>query len=173
MQQETFGAGIEAALAHTVAGVAPEVVNDVLIDAAIALAANGNLDGFRMDNFAAMSGMQPQKAAEFMETALDLFSTQADRALAAEGIDDTASFMAWAMQERPEKIRNAMLYQVSARDLTAYKQLARDYVRSIHPTEEGLKQAGFETMKSGSGEVLVKWQGVWTSATALAKQGRI
>ena len=85
MRQELFTPEVEATLAHLVKGVAPEVINDGLIEAALTLAKSGSLDGFRFDDFAAMSGMQPQQAGQFMEAAISLFSTQADGARAREG----------------------------------------------------------------------------------------
>jgi len=73
MRQEPFALEIEARLATLSEGVARQIVNQVLMDA-VQLAASDSLDQCNLEAVVSGTGMSPERAMQFMQTAVTALS---------------------------------------------------------------------------------------------------
>jgi hypothetical protein len=170
-QQEAFKPEDEAALVKLAEGVAPEVLGGLAIPAALSIAETGALN-ITAEDVQSRTGLDAERATEFLEKTTQLFQDQADDVARKAQVDPEALWP-WARQHRPDQLRNAVAGHVSARTLSGYRALAQDYLRSVVPDPHTLQDAGYEVRRNPSGETLVKLNGTWISATAAARQGRI
>jgi hypothetical protein len=173
MEQEPFSPELEAGLAKLTAGVPPQLVNQVLMEAALMTAETGNLGKLSVESVVSKTGMSPEAAAQFMEATLVALQGQADRVLLQRQIDP-AQFYDWARRERLEQLRQAVVQHAGVRTLAGYRALAKDFIRNTTPDAEGLSKAGYQTrVDPTSGKLLVLYNGVWMEARAAAIQGLI
>jgi hypothetical protein len=106
-----------------------------------------------------------------MVKGLSALDAQAGVALKEMQIDP-AQLVEWALREKPEALRQATVNHVGVRSLQGYRDLGKSFLRSTTPSEEGLKQAGYETRVEGKA-LQVRYQGEWISARAAALRGLI
>jgi hypothetical protein len=173
MKPELFTGEIESMLAGLVEGVPPQMVNQVLMDAALQAARTGSLDGLNLGDVVSKTGLSPENAKAFMQSSIALLSAQADHALQQLQCEPS-EFVEWARRERPEAFKQALVQHVSVRSLAGYRNLAKDFLKSTTPDADSLNRAGYETRMDPTGkELLVKYSGVWMSARAAALQGLI
>jgi hypothetical protein len=172
VQQEAFKPEDEAALVKLAEGVAPEVLGGLAIPAALSIAETGALN-ITAEDVQSRTGLDAERATEFLEKTTQLFQDQADDVARKAQVDPEALWR-WAREHRPDQLRNAVAGHVSARTLSGYRALAQDYLRSVVPDANTLQDAGYEVRRDPStGETLVKLNGTWISATVAARQGRI
>lgn len=94
MKPELFPAKLKQGLAKLSEGLAPQTVNQVLMDAVFDVARGNEIN---IEAVVSKTGMAPDKAAEFMEAGLTALLAQADGALKAMQVDPQ-QFVQWAMQ---------------------------------------------------------------------------
>lgn len=171
MAQEFFPKEAEQVLMHLAGDVPHEQLTTMLAETVIRAASTGALD-VNVEEIVSRTGMSPERAEQFFGAAVGLFQDQADAALATMGIEDSTPFVQWAVANRSQEFRQAMVAQVTGRVLHPMRELAREFIRTVPASEEGLKAAGYEVRRDAStNELLVKVNGGWTSVRAAARRG--
>jgi hypothetical protein len=170
-QQEAFAPEDEAAIIEMVQGVEPQMLGSAVTSLAIELADTGTLGKDTLEKVVSQTGMEPVKAAAFIEKTFNLFTQQASAELQKSGID-SEHFLRWARQNRPEELKRAFVDHVQARSLSAYRTLAQTFLRSTPPSADALSRAGFDTrIDPTSNELLVKIGDSWHSVREATRNG--
>lgn len=141
---------------------------DVWVPAFAEYVNNGNLD-----HVVGKLGMGREQAEAFVAIANAAFMAQAQSALSEVVGDDMEGFVAWLTENKPQEYVRAMTNHVWARSVDGYKELATEYLRSAAPSEEMLRNSGYEVKTDPSTrELLVKLDdGAWVSVRAATRQG--
>lgn len=177
MQPEAFSEGAEAALSELVKDTDPGQMAEALADIGAQYIAKGGdlMAAINIERIASRTGLSNEKAAQFVAGYFGQLADQIDGVLEKSGIGaaNAQAFMTWAIQHQPRETQQAWVNHSVARTASGWRSLAQQYLRTTAVSAEGLKTAGFETMKDAKGELLVKLDGMWTSAKAAARAGRI
>lgn len=172
IKAEPFSEADEAALVEAVGDVSTQSLGAVLIPLALEIAETGE-SSVNIEDVASKLGTTPERAAAIAETVERLFQGQADSSLKELQVDPQ-KFYEWARLHRLDGLRRAVANHLSARSLSDYRTLAKEYLRHTVPDAEGLKQAGYESrLDPTTRELMVKLRGVWVSVKAAARDGMI
>jgi hypothetical protein len=170
MKPELLAPEVEAELSAMAKDVPAEMMTAAVVDVvASLLEGDGQIN---VKKFAAQTGMPEEKAAVYAAGFTQSLSLQADEALKAMQVDP-AQFVQWAREHRREEFKQAMSNHATARTLAGYRELGREFLRSVLPGAEALQAAGYETKRSAQGELMVNLNGQWTTVAAAARTGRI
>ncbi len=110
--------------------------------------AAGKDDQRSFDNMAARLNWSHEQTDAFIQVAEAAFRGQQHEVLAQVGIADPAAFRAWCESEESLSARHdrAITNQLVARSLEDFKLLAQEFVRTVVPSEEALRKAGYVKM---------------------------
>jgi hypothetical protein len=170
--QELFPHSIEVALAHVAEGADLTTFTPLMIEHAIKFGETGTLS-VNIEEVVSRTGLPRERAEAYTTLVRESLAAQVRGELAKDGIDP-AAFMGWALQNRPEEFKAAVVNQVNVRSLNGYRELAAEFMRETVPTEAALKAAGWQTKQdSRSNQLLVNYKGTWMAAAAAARSGLI
>jgi hypothetical protein len=137
-------------------------------DATISALVNGDFNA--LPKLAQQAGMDPQTFGQYATLAAEAFSDQAARYLDRMGIDGE-DFASWAQQAKPNEYREAVLKHIYGRTPSAYRELAREFLSTMAPDGQALRQAGIKVVAGPNGEELVRVGGQLMSIAAAVKAG--
>lgn len=167
-----FAPEVEGALAALVDGVDGSILHAVAGNLATRFAEAGNFEGLNVEALASQMGVSAERAGEFVNRYVTALNQQGHEFLEKNYGIEGDEFLAWCRENRPAKFKAATMRHATARDLGAYRELAQDFLNSVAPSEEALKAAGYTTKVNGD-TLMVKYQGTWATAKALARTGVI
>jgi hypothetical protein len=124
------------------------------------------------------AGISVEEAEEFVEAGIGMYTRAVEKALQPLGIegDRLQDAFAYMREQAPGKLAEALGKLVHARDVSGFKELAKDF--AIQRPDQGqlatFKAAGFETrIDRDTGEIMARrGQGGWHSAASLMKAAR-
>lgn len=154
---------------------ATEPFNQATLDVGLAHAISAAVGDMSVENvitgMAQRSGLEPTDVAERVRFTISAYQAQADSYLTKNGLatEELQNFYSWARQN-PNKaaLTSALQQQAYGRDMSAWKPLIANFMRSVAPSPQALQAIGFEV--DGN---LVRIEGKWMDVKAAAKAGFI
>ena len=108
-----------------------ESLPQVAYDTTVAVATVACLDGTSLDaaasRLARETGMEPARAAQYVEASVGMFTDTVTRAVAAEGVapENVDAFYAWCRGQRG--LQNAISSLTASRDVKPFQSMAREW----------------------------------------------
>lgn len=159
--------------AETAVAKAIDPVPQPIYDSAVAQVLEQGLESLNFNELAYQSGMNPAEARQRAEVVLKAFSDQADQIAKSVGIADPNEIWQWAAEEQPEKFANARRQMAFGRNTTALRALAQEYMDTVPPTVEALRQGGYEVRTDSNGQVVFNYKGRWMTPEAATLAGLV
>jgi hypothetical protein len=171
-QPEAFTAEAdEAALANLAANVRPEAVQDIVT----AFVSGRPLTPANLHDYGRQAGMSPEQFETALGGVMASFTQQANETVKKTGLADSdlGDFYNYCEANHAEAFKTAKLDHALRRSTRGYVALADRYMRSVAPSENVLRAAGYTLGKAGDGSTTVLINGAYVSLKVAAKTGLI
>lgn len=174
---ELFSESEEAAFNASLSDIPQPLYDQAVISAAMQAATTGDIGDFSA-KLAADSGLDVAQVRAVQESGTAMFQAQADKAISGLGVDPQELYD-WARSKHPDQLQAAVRNQVTARDLSGYRELGKQYLDHTAPDGGTLKAHGYETRQTPpthdnpNGTELVFVHSTWMEAKTAARIGLI
>ncbi|MHB1175814.1 MAG: hypothetical protein ACYCZJ_11890 [Sulfuriferula sp.] len=174
---ELFSESEEESFNASLSDIPQPLYDQAVISAAMQAATTGDIGDFSA-KLAADAGLDVAQVRAVQESGTAMFQAQADKAISGLGVDPRELYD-WARSKHPDQLQAAVRNQVTARDLSGYRELAKQYLDHTAPDGDTLKAHGYETRQTPpthdnpKGADLVFVHGTWMEAKTAARIGLI
>jgi hypothetical protein len=169
---ELFEPQQEAAINAQIADIPEPIFNEAMAKAAASVALNGDIEDFSA-SVSSTTGIPVEQLQASKDALVTAFQGQADAAIHKLGVDPQDLYD-WARENHPQELARAVREQIFGRSLTAYRELAKNYLQSVPPS---LKAIGAHfPIKPASGKGtrdMVTINGIQMEVTTAARLGLI